>query len=236
MPLPCDDATFSSIVSEEFTVAGVIRRLGRSIVGSNYALVHAEVSRLGLDTSHWKGQGYTTVRPSRTWTVPADFLTESSTYPRGRVKEILLREKILKPECAECSLQTWRGKKLSLHLDHINGIRDDNRLENLRLLCPNCHSLTPTYCGRNRHKSPLKPRLHQDVIPVAPRSFCACGLEKARRSLRCVACANQRPTKIEWPSTDDLVKQIESTSVSHVARTLGVSDTAVNKRIRNHGV
>ena len=54
--------------------------------------------------------------------------------------------------CAECGINEWRGRPLRLHLDHINGISNDNRFENLRLVCPNCHSQTDTYCGRNRKK------------------------------------------------------------------------------------
>jgi len=53
-------------------------------------------------------------------------------------------------ECRACRIAEWQGRPLVLHLDHINGVHDDNRLENLRLLCPNCHSLTDTFCNRRR--------------------------------------------------------------------------------------
>lgn len=65
----------------------------------------------------------------------------------------LIEENFLKEQCNWCGINNWRNEPLSLHLDHINGDRRDNRLENLRLLCPNCHSQTPTYCGRNNKKS-----------------------------------------------------------------------------------
>ena len=77
----------------------------------------------------------------------ADLL--QNAVSRQNVKMRLLRAGLLKNECAECGLTHWRGKRLSLHIDHINGVRNDHRLENLRMLCPNCHSQTETYGGRN---------------------------------------------------------------------------------------
>lgn len=68
---------------------------------------------------------------------------------RYNVKVRLLRAGLLKNECAVCGLIEWRGVPLSLHIDHVNGVKDDHRLENLRMLCPNCHSQTPTYGGKN---------------------------------------------------------------------------------------
>ncbi|MBV8344438.1 MAG: HNH endonuclease [Candidatus Eremiobacteraeota bacterium] len=68
---------------------------------------------------------------------------------RKHVKMRLLNAGLLTNICRSCGLSEWQGKPLNMHIDHINGVRDDNRLENLRMLCPNCHSQTPTYGGRN---------------------------------------------------------------------------------------
>lgn len=68
---------------------------------------------------------------------------------RSAVRRRLLEEGILRDECYECGITRWFGTKLTLHLDHINGINDDNRIENLRMLCPNCHSQTETFSGKN---------------------------------------------------------------------------------------
>lgn len=77
-------------------------------------------------------------------------LVEGRHTSRHHLKQRMIKAGLLQEACYECGLVEWRGKKLSLHLDHINGRKRDNRLENLRLLCPNCHSLTDTYGGRNK--------------------------------------------------------------------------------------
>lgn len=80
-----------------------------------------------------------------------DILTVDSTYHRWHLKNRLIREGILDNKCDDCGqLPEWNGKVLKLHLDHKNGVGNDNRLINLRLLCPNCHSQTPTYGGLNK--------------------------------------------------------------------------------------
>jgi 5-methylcytosine-specific restriction endonuclease McrA len=72
---------------------------------------------------------------------------------RRHLKQRLLKLKLLEPKCAICGIVDWLGQPLVLELDHINGTNKDNRLENLRLLCPNCHSQTNTYCGKAAKKN-----------------------------------------------------------------------------------
>ena len=69
---------------------------------------------------------------------------------RAGIRKRIIKENLIKYACNECGLNEWKGQKLALHLDHIDGDRWNHRLENLRFLCPNCHSLTETYTGKNK--------------------------------------------------------------------------------------
>lgn len=81
-----------------------------------------------------------------------DILIENSTYENmSSLKKRLYNEKLKERKCEKCGQgEIWRGEKISLILDHANGIHNDNRLENLRILCPNCNATLPTHCGKNK--------------------------------------------------------------------------------------
>lgn len=107
--------------------------------------------RFGFCAAAWhKAVERGEVQP-RSKVVPLQVLLATSRS-RASVRNRLLRDGVFTNACSDCGLTQWRGRPISMHIDHINGIRDDHRLENLRMLCPNCHSQTPTYGGRNAKK------------------------------------------------------------------------------------
>lgn len=94
-------------------------------------------------------------RGDLTWVdpkIPLEELLKREKTSRQHLKSRLKDADLLEQKCAICGITEWLNKELSLHLDHINGKKNDNKLENLRLLCPNCHSQTPTYGGKNKGK------------------------------------------------------------------------------------
>jgi len=141
-------------VQENCTLAGVARALGLAIGGYNLKYVKKHITRLCLDTNHFKGRTYPRGKnPTSfcTLTTKEQLIAGTAGYKTSTsLKKRLLKEELLHDVCYECGIpSTWNGKRLVLQLDHVNGLRSDNRLENLRLLCPNCHSQTSTFCGKN---------------------------------------------------------------------------------------
>lgn len=135
-------------VSNSSSYAEILSKLDLAIAGGNYKLVQSHINRLELDISHLKGQGWN----RNNYSVPLeDILTENSSYyDSSSLKKRLFREKLLENKCYECGLEDeWNSLPISLQLDHINGIKNDNRIENLRILCPNCHFQTKTWGGKN---------------------------------------------------------------------------------------
>ena len=146
---------FIKAVEENYSVRSVLLALGLKGTGGNYSLFHHRCQELNLDTSHFTGQGHLKGK-THDWSKKfelEEILIENSKYKNTyTLKNRLLKAGLLEYECSSCSINEWQDKPLALHLDHINGVNNDNRLENLRLLCPNCHSQTSTYAGKNKNK------------------------------------------------------------------------------------
>jgi hypothetical protein len=152
------DQQFIDAVKNNFSVRNVLKELGVAPTGGSYKLFYSRVKKLNLTINHFTGQGHLKNK-THNWSVKTpieEVLVEDSTYSNTSfLNKRLIKEGLLEEKCSipECGITEWQGQKISLHLDHINGNNTDNRIKNLRLLCPNCHSLTPTYCGRNKGKS-----------------------------------------------------------------------------------
>ncbi|QYB05444.1 HNH endonuclease [Rhodococcus sp. USK10] len=140
-------------VAESTSYAGVIRYLGRRQSGGMQTHLSRQIKKLGIDTTHFTGQAHTKGKPARNRMSWEEILVER---PPGsaRVKPHLLRRALIEAgveyKCVLCGLgDDWCGLPLILHVDHIRGDPSDSRLEEVRFLCPNCHSQTATWAGRN---------------------------------------------------------------------------------------
>lgn len=177
------DQQFIESVQKSFSIAEVLSTLGLAPAGGSYKLFHRRVKILNLDTSHFTGQGHLKNKKN-VWNVgmPLDqILIKDSAYSNtSNLRKRLIKEGIFENKCERCGINSWQSEELTLHLDHIDGNNTNNSLDNLRLLCPNCHSLTPTYCGKNK-KDFISKEIHLCTQCNAP-------LERVRETGLCINC------------------------------------------------
>ena len=130
----------------------VIGLLGLRPTGGNYDQVKKYIKQYNLSTKHFTGQTWNKglKLPFRPFIELQDILVENSNYQSHKLKNRLFSAKLREPKCEKCGwAEVSSDGRLPLELDHINGNRHDNRLKNLRVLCPNCHSLQTTHRGKN---------------------------------------------------------------------------------------
>lgn len=144
------EADVRAAVEASLSTAEALRRLGLRAAGHNARTLKRLVEHYGVSTDHFDPDAARAF-PPRPAAPLRDILIEGSTYHRGHLKRRLYEEGVKARRCELCGQdETWRGETMALILDHINGVPDDNRLENLRIVCPNCAATLATHCGRNR--------------------------------------------------------------------------------------
>jgi hypothetical protein len=164
-----------------------------------------------------------------------EILVPGSTYKRAKLKERLYAEGLKARACELCGQsEIWRGRKMSLILDHINGDATDNRLENLRIACPNCAATFDTHCGKNKNrKHQLADCAHcgEEFTPkYGQQRFCSISCAKLERFRQYVPRPELRV--VERPPCEQLLREIAASGYSAVGRKYGVSDNAIRKWVR----
>lgn len=215
-------------IEKSHSYSEVLRYFGKNISSKSMNVLRRWITKHGLDDSGLKQWMSNKVRAKRL----AEYLVLGSTISSSDLKRKLYAAGLKKEVCEECNqLPEWNGKKLVLQLDHVNGNNRDNRIENVKILCPNCHTQTATFgkgmskLTRMRDKEEEKAQSKQMVLVDRSKNGGRTSKEMQSQLLS---------RKVERPSYDKLVEMVKELGYCEVGRIHGVSDNAIRKWIRTY--
>lgn len=204
------------IVKESYSVMEVVRKLGKTIGGPTYKIVLKAIDKYDIDCSHFDSWKYRT--PSFTGKPIEYYLIYGSNIGSSGLKEKLYKSGLKQRQCEKCGQgEVWRGDRISLILDHIDGDPKNNVLDNLRILCPNCSAALPTHC-----------RGKKVFIKKNPREIDIQRENNGGRTDKQIALSlSQR--KVERPSIENLKIEVTNNGFLATGRKYGVSDNTIRK-------
>lgn len=226
------------IVKRSTTISDVLLNFNLLNKGGNYKTLQKRFEEDMIDFNHIKlginsNKGRVFIKEKFSL---ERVLVEHSTYNRNTLKKRLLEEGLLKNECYVCGqLPIWNNLPLSLQIDHINGVSDDNRIENLRILCPHCHSQTDNFAGKNK----ARPIVISNRIKIKYNCI-DCGLLlNDNRGKRCRKCngiyfSATCNAKLVWPSNETLIGLLSNNTVKQVSKQINIPLYSLRKYIKTN--
>lgn len=219
----------AKFVKESYTIADVCRKCGWKPQGSNYKIIHRFINENRIDTSHFTGQRTNIGNCLNKHNEKSvyEYLKKHSCVKTSSLKKKLVDNNLKEYKCEICGITEYNGLPITLQLHHINGDNFDNRLENLMLLCPNCHSQTDNYCGKKNLKHEHK------KCPICGKQL------KCKDSTYCSKCAskvNGEKHRKPCPSKEELEQLIQVYSFEEIGRKYSVSGKAVTKWCKRYSL
>ena len=222
-----DLETLNRYTSESFTYKELCEKIGMPTFGNSLRALQKRLKTENIDTSHFDQYKFCRGKKSQQSLAIEDCLILNPKCSNTTIRSKMLEYKVLEYKCKECGLvDNWNDKFITLELDHINGNNKDNRIENLRWLCPNCHSQTITF----RNKSGLS-----NNCTICTKII-RCG------KVRCNECKNIvtekeleakiKNRKVTRPPYDSLINDVNTIGYVATGKKYGVSDNAIRKWIK----
>jgi hypothetical protein len=233
-PAPFSEEDLRAAIVQSITWAAALRTLGYEVKGANYRTLQRWARIWGIPTDHFDPSAARRSANAARVKPLIEVMVENSTYPRGQLKDRLFAEGLKPRTCEICGQgEIWHGRRMSLVLDHINGVSNDHRLENLQIVCANCAATLETHCGRNVPRERTCPGCGQTFAPRHIRHrYCSQNCWGAISSERKLGVPQLHLRKVERPSYAQLQEDLKMMSMLAIGRKYAVSDSAVRKWIR----
>jgi len=219
--------TAEKIVKECYTIADFCRKVGWVPRGDNYKIFHKYVKEYNLDISHFTGCKTNIgnkLNKNKELTVK-EYINNNTIVRGSTLIKKLINENLKEHKCEKCGNTEWLGEPIPLELHHINGDNTDNRLENLQMLCPNCHALTDNYRGKKNKKEKY---LCKD---------CGEEITKYSKSGLCKKCIKKNNRKYNVPEKENLIEAFKQyKSFVKVGKNFNCSDNAVRKWCKKYNL
>lgn len=228
--MPCKNiyskAILEPVILSSNSIREVLEKVGLRTAGGNYAVIKKYINLYKIDTTHfetYKIERYKNLKKINQKKELKEVLVVNSSYSRAQLKKRLYDEGLKEKKCEMCGQgEFWNGKKMSLILDHKNGVYNDNRLENLRIVCSNCNATLDTHCGKHNRKRNVKIKELGLKESVDFRSVLTKEKEMSYIKRR----------KVERPTFENLKEDVDKNGYCSVGRKYNVTDNTIRKWLK----